>query len=222
MGSAEPVTGVQVRLVLIRHGEVDANRSFRYLGRRDDPLNETGRRQARALAEAAAGLPLDGVLTSPLRRARETADAIGQSAGVSVATEPRLIELDFGSWEGRTRAEVVRGCEADRIEVERWEGDPAAPTPGGESLVDVQRRSAGLADELARDRSGETIALVSHMGPIKTLLCAALTLPLTAARRIFLDPATVSVVDWGDRTVVRLVNSHGHLGFDGARWLDQA
>jgi hypothetical protein len=57
------------------------------------------------------------------------------------------------------------------------------------------------------------------MGAIKTLLLAALNLPLESASRIFLDPATISVIDWGDAPVVRLVNSHGHLGFGNARWL---
>ncbi len=63
------------------------------------------------------------------------------------------------------------------------------------------------------------MVLVSHMGPIKVLLCAALQLPLESAGRIFLDPATISVVDWGPDAVVRLVNSHAHLGFAKARWL---
>lgn len=63
------------------------------------------------------------------------------------------------------------------------------------------------------------MVLVSHMGPIKALLCAALDLPLTRSSRIFLDPATISVIDWGPQPVVRLVNSHAHLGFAQARWM---
>ena len=61
--------------------------------------------------------------------------------------------------------------------------------------------------------------LVSHVGPLKALLCAALDLPMSGMRRLFLDPATVSVVDWGARPVVRLFNSHCHLGWAGARWM---
>jgi len=76
-----------------------------------------------------------------------------------------------------------------------------------------------FADDVVRDHAGETLAVVSHMGPIKALLCAALDVPLTGARRLFLDPATVSVVDWSTRPVVRLINSHGHLGWSNARWL---
>jgi broad specificity phosphatase PhoE len=62
------------------------------------------------------------------------------------------------------------------------------------------------------------VILVSHVGPIKTLLCAALGLPLTSARRLFLDPATVSVIDWGEAPVVRVFNSQAHPGFADARW----
>jgi broad specificity phosphatase PhoE len=66
---------------------------------------------------------------------------------------------------------------------------------------------------------GQTIVLVSHVGPIKAILCAALHVPLTTARHLFLDPATISVVDWGARPLVRLFNAHGHLGWEAARWM---
>ncbi|MEX1310315.1 MAG: histidine phosphatase family protein [Candidatus Sulfomarinibacteraceae bacterium] len=208
------------RLILVRHGEVDANRNFAYLGRRDDRLNANGLAQARALADAFTGIHVDRVVSSPLQRALATAGAIAESAGAPLDTDRRLIELDFGSWEGRSRAEVVGSGEHERRAVERWEADPSLRTPGGESLLELQERVVGWANETAGDGEGQTVLMVSHMGPVKTLLCAALGVPLTSARRIFLDPATVSVVDWGATPVVRLVNSHAHLGFSRARWLD--
>jgi broad specificity phosphatase PhoE len=78
-----------------------------------------------------------------------------------------------------------------------------------------------LTGDLARGHRGEWIALVSHVGPIKALLCAALGAPLASARHLFLDPGTLSVVDWGERPVVRLFNAHGHLGWEAARWMGQ-
>ncbi|MEE4272223.1 MAG: histidine phosphatase family protein [Thermoanaerobaculales bacterium] len=209
------------RLVLVRHGEVEANRSYRYLGRRDDVLTDAGRRQAEALAVALSELPVDAVISSPLKRALDTAQTIAGPGGLAVELEVRLLELDFGDWDGRSRAEVVATSEGDRRRVQAWEADPTLPVPGGESLAQLQERVVNLANDLTRARSGSTLVLVSHMGPIKTLLLAALGLPLTAAARIFLDPATVSVVDWSSRPVVRLVNSHAHLGFAGARWLGE-
>jgi broad specificity phosphatase PhoE len=215
------VKSTAVRLVLVRHGEVDANRRFLYLGHRDDPLNETGRRQAAALATGLSGWPVSLIVSSPLDRARATAESLAAAHDVPIETDQRLIELDFGRWEGRARQEVAASSPEERRILECWEADPAIPVPGGESLREVRDRAVGLADDLARERPRSTVALVSHMGPIKTLLCAALDLPLTGARRIFLDPATISVLDWGPTPVVRLVNSHAHLGSDAARWLDK-
>lgn len=208
-----------VRLILVRHGEVEANRSYQYLGRRDDELNGNGLAQADALATALSELAFDAVVSSPLKRTRETARRLAAPSARTVLTDDRLIELDFGSWEGRTRSQLIATSPESASEIEAWEADPSRSTPGGESLLDLQRRVVDLVDELAREREGSTVVLVSHMGPIKVLLCAALQLPLESAGRIFLDPATISVVDWGPGAVVRLVNSHAHLGFAGARWL---
>lgn len=208
-----------VRLFLVRHGEVDANIDLRYLGRRDDPLNATGRAQADRLADAFADLPVDGVLASPLARAADTALAIATACSLDVALDHRLIELDFGHWEGLTRQQVLAGGHATEELLARWEADPGCPVPGGESLIDVRDRVVDLADELLAQRPGSSLALVTHMGPIKALLCAGLDVPFQTTRRMFLDPATVTVVDWSALPVVRLFNSHAHLGWSNARWL---
>jgi probable phosphoglycerate mutase len=76
-----------------------------------------------------------------------------------------------------------------------------------------------LASQLEVEDAGRWIVLVTHVGPIKALLAAALGVPIPAARRLFLDPATISVVDWGKTPLIRLVNSHGHLGWESARWM---
>ena len=207
------------RLILVRHGEVESNRKMHYLGLRDDELNDRGRQQAVALARELAQIRCDRVLTSPLRRAEETARLIAERQRLTAETEQRLCELDFGEWEGRSRAEVMERSPEDRLAVERWEADPTRSIPGGGSLAELQSGVIELADELADGGNPATFVLVSHMGPIKALLCAALGLPLTSAARVFLDPATISVIDWGDRRVVRLVNSHSHLGFANARWI---
>jgi probable phosphoglycerate mutase len=198
---------------------VDANREMRYLGRRDDPLNSTGETQAAALARRFEGLRLDAVVSSPLARALATAQRIAAAAGCGLHTDRRLAEMAFGRWEGLTPEEVRSGGEDDARLLERWRIDPTCAAPGGESLAEVQRRVVELADELRRQRPGESIALVTHVGPIKALLCDALGLPLDRTSRLFLDPATISVVDLAEPPVVRLVNDHGHLGWAAARWL---
>ncbi len=205
-----------VRLFLVRHGAVDANLEYRFLGRRDDPLNAGGVAQAERLAAVFAQLPVEAVHTSPLARARRTAEAIAVACGADVVVDEALVELDFGDWEGLTRDDV-----ADPAELARWDADPARPAPGGESLLAVQERITRFADRILSSAPGTSLAAVTHMGPIKALVCAALDLPLTASRRLFLDPATISVVDWSSTPVVRLFNDHVHLGWAAARWLQR-
>ena len=208
-----------LRLFLVRHGETAANAEMRYLGSRDDPLTERGTLQARRLADAFENLPVTAVISSPLKRAFDTATPIAQKCGVSVRIDARLREGGFGTWEGLTRREVLGRRPEDARLLERWEGDPRCSPPGGESMESVQRRVVELiAEEQTRGAPG-WIVLVSHVGPIKALLAAALDLPVSAVRRLFLDPATVSVVDWGNPPLVRLFNSHCHLGWNQARWM---
>lgn len=206
-----------LRLFLVRHGEVPANRELRYVGSRDEPLADSGVKQAESLAAALAPLPVAAVYASPLRRAAETGRRIAEAREVPLVLETRLREQAFGLWEGLTRAEVLA---QDRDRLLSWEADLGTAPPGGESLESVQERVLSLVDDLARERSGEWIALVSHVGPIKALLCTALGSPLATARRMFLDPGTLSVVDWGERPVVRLFNAQAHLGWGAARWMD--
>lgn len=212
-----------LRLFLVRHGESPSNRELRYLGRRDEPLTEAGVRQAECLAAALAGLALAAVYASPLQRATETGRLIAEGAGLPLVAEPRLIEQCFGEWEGLTRAELLARGGEDRERLLRWESDADAAPPGGESLTSVETRMRSLLADLAaaHQAGGAPVALVSHVSPIKALLCAALGAPLLTARRLFLDPGTLSVVDWSDTPVVRLFNAHGHLGWREARWMRQ-
>jgi broad specificity phosphatase PhoE len=212
-----PLSPPSLRLFLVRHGETVSNQEMRYLGRRDEPLAESGLLQAGQLAEALGPLPIRAVYSSPLRRAADTGQRIALALELGLRLEPRLREQCFGEWEGLTRPEVLAGD--GREALLRWEADLGLAPPGGESLTAVQERALALVGDLAREHTGDWIVLVSHVGPIKALLCAALGVPLAAARRMFLDPGTLSVVDWGERPVVRLFNAHGHLGWEAARWM---
>lgn len=206
-----------VRLFLARHGETLGNREMRYLGSSDQPLSPDGVEQADRLAAALGPLALDAVYASPLRRAADTGERIAAARGLDLRTEERLREQLFGAWEGLTRAEVLAGEHGDHLL--RWEADLSLAPPGGESLATVQERMIDLVEDLRQRHSGAWIALVSHVGPIKALLCAALGAPLSTARHMFLDPGTLTVLDWGEHPVVRLFNAHGHLGWQQARWM---
>ena len=186
------------RVILIRHGESEANRDGRSLGRADSPLTERGRRQVAALGRALSDEPIGRVLSSPLRRAANAAAAVAAPHGLPVETCEGLIEMEVGQMEGLPWAEA-RARFAGFLD--RWMTDDSAtlPMPGGESLADVQRRawpilaphlgiaapegspSPSPASE-AGSRPPVTV-LVSHNFVIKTLLCAALDLELRCWRR---------------------------------------
>jgi probable phosphoglycerate mutase len=214
-----------MRFVLIRHGEADGNQEMRYLGTTDAPLTPLGQVQAAQLARAAGVFHVTAIYTSPLVRARQTAEALAALYDLRMMEDGRLREEAFGDWENRTRAEVQATA---AVQLAAWEsGDETAP-PGGESLAQVRERVLACADALAAAHPGQTVALVSHVGPIKLLVCAALGLPPSGARRMWLDPASICVVDWrpapegsdpGQRTgVLRVYNAVAHLD-PPVRWI---
>jgi ribonuclease H / adenosylcobalamin/alpha-ribazole phosphatase len=217
-----------VRLFLVRHAEALANPDLRYLGSRDDPLTELGQWQAIQLAHAFAAIRLAAVYTSPLTRAQETAMQLAKMHHLSPIPDPRLVEAAMGTWEGLRRIEILKRSPEDAAHHQRWETDPTCGPPGGESFADVQTRVLACVHDLAERHAGASVVVVSHVGPIKALLCAVMDVPLTAARRMFLDSATVSVIDWGADAVdwgvpaiLRLYNAHHHLGWAAAPWMRQ-
>ena len=208
------------RLILVRHGETIANREFRYIGARDDALTEHGQVQAVQLAGALSVLPVAAVYSSPRQRAYQTALPIASRHGLTVQVLDDLREANFGTWEGLSRSEVVARSKQDAEQLIAWERDTTLAPPGGESLEAMNLRVSAVVEKLVQAHPDQTIVLVSHVGPIKAMLGTALNAPVSSAFRIFLDPATISVVDWRQpHPVVRLLNSHSHLGWQQARWM---
>lgn len=179
-----------IRLALIRHGATAWNAARRLQGRADIPLSETGRA---AVARRRIPPVLAGAhwLTSPLVRAGETAALLGAAA----VEEALLIEMDYGSWEGRTLA-AVRAEDPEAVAANERRGLDFRP-PGGESPREVQARLAALARRLPAD--GRTVVAVTHKGVIRAALALAtgwdmtgrppLRLDWTAAHLFLLDPA---------------------------------
>jgi broad specificity phosphatase PhoE len=171
-------------IVLVRHGETEANRSGLLLGRADPPLTARGIRQAAALADALAAIDAPRLVTSPLTRARQTAAAIGEATRTTPIVDPRLIELDYGEWDERPLAELPADVAA------RWRADPTFAPPGGESLAALRERLAPCATELLDQ--DQTVIAVSHVSPIKAIILCALGLPDELAWRLRLDLASIS------------------------------
>ena len=223
-------------LVLTRHGLTDRSTPEQHLGQRIDvSINDAGRRQAEALARRLAPVAFDRVLTSPLFRARETAAIV--APGSSIEADPRLREMDYGAWEGRTYAQIA---EADGAFRREWERSPdVLACPGGESGNDVAERVRGfLGDLLDEHRAwhakasfraatsgwGSTtprierpVLAVAHSTVNRVLICVALAIEIREFRhRLDQDQANLTVLQWEleaapDEGRMLLMNDTAHL-----------
>ena len=210
-GWSAPDTGPPTTLILLRHGATPLTAEKRFSGAGDPELAETGRAQARAVAgRLAARGGVDAVVSSPLQRTRQTAEAAAAALGLTVDIVPGLRETDFGAWDGYTFGEVRDQWPA---ELDAWLASPAAAPPGGESFDDVTERVlAARADLLAR-YARRTVLVVSHVTPIKTLILDTLQAPLESLYAMELSAASLSVISYyaDGRSSLRLFNDTAHL-----------
>ncbi|MGW6686672.1 bifunctional RNase H/acid phosphatase [Streptomyces sp. NPDC054961] len=209
-----PDMGAPATFVLLRHGEtaLTPQKRFSGSGGSDPELSPAGRRQAAAVAESlAARGTVQTVISSPLRRCRETAQAVADRLGLTVTVEEGLREVDFGAWEGLTFAEVQERFPED---LQAWLDSPkAAPTGGGESFASATRRVSATRDRLLAAHAGRTVLLVSHVTPVKILVRLALGAPPEALFRMELSAASLSAVAYyaDGNASVRLLNDTSHL-----------
>ncbi|MFP5020430.1 bifunctional RNase H/acid phosphatase [Pseudonocardia phyllosphaerae] len=209
--------GTPVRMVLLRHGQTELSVHRRYSGHGDPELTDAGQAQAVAAARelaaryvSAEGRPA-AILTSPLRRARQTAAAVAETTGAPLEVRDALIETDFGGWEGLTFAEAR---ERDPELHGRWLGSSQVAPPGGESFAAVGERVAAERARIVEEFAGETVVVVSHVTPIKLMLRDALDAGDGVLYRMHLDLACTNVVEFypDGGASVRLVNDTSYLG----------
>jgi len=200
------------RLLLARHGQSVSNAVRRFQGAQDVALSELGARQAEALGQAIRRLPIAAVYTSPLERARRTAEIAAAGLGVPLTPVDDLRELSLGDWEGRT-VEEIRALPGDPYE--QWVRDPVACLPpGAEPLPEVQARVVvAMADIAAAHPNGQQVLVVCHGGVISAYLAHCLGLPLSSIWRLTLSNGSITEVA---PPSVRSVNSTGHLAGLGA------
>jgi broad specificity phosphatase PhoE len=176
-------------LILVRHGQTDANARGLLLGRADPPLCAAGRRQAEVLAEA---LPHPArLVTSPLLRARETAEELAAVSGVRPEIDDRWIELDYGRLDGLPASAL----DADGWRT--WRDDPAHVPAGGESLAALGVRVRAACEDLAADAAAGDVVVVSHVSPIKAAVAWALGVGDEVVWRMWVSDAAVCRVDTG-------------------------
>jgi probable phosphoglycerate mutase len=187
-------------IYLVRHGDTEWSPFRRLAGRIDLPLTEVGEQNAAKLAARLAPLPFDRVYTSPLSRARRTAELAG--FGQSASVDPRLVEMDFGSYEGQTVQEIRRerpgyaylkdGC------------------PGGETAADLGRR---VDDWLAEQGDG-TVLVFAHSVIMRVLTARYLGFPPESGRHFFFSPSALGILGWDpvdDAPAVQAWNDRAHL-----------
>ena len=199
----------RTRFILLRHGQTQHSAERRFSGTSNPELTETGREQAKRAASALQSFGrIDAIVASPQARAQQTAEYAAEALGLSIATDDGLRELDFGDFEGLTRDEVVA---KDAEAFENWQASPNNAPPSGESLSSFHRRVTRARLKLQERYEGQTVLLVTHMTPVKSVVRQALGVNADLFKHLFLDLASISVVDfYGDYGVVRCVNDVAH------------
>jgi alpha-ribazole phosphatase len=178
---------------LLRHGETEWNAANRICGRSDVPLSEAGRRQAKRLAERLKPISFEALYSSPLKRAIETARFISERIGLEPVVDDRLVELDYGQWEGKTLEEIMKN---DPKTLRAWEADPGRVTPpGGESGLEAQQRVVHFLDSLAAKHRKSQVAVVLHKTVCRLAICYVLGMPPSDyRRRLILENAALSII----------------------------
>ena len=196
----------RTRFILLRHGQTAHSAEHRLSGVSNPELTDLGREQARRAAEALRSFgPIDTIVASPQARAQQTAQAAADALGIErFETVDGFREINFGDFEGLTRAEAYA---MDGEAFEAWEASIAKAPPNGESITALHRRVTRARLKLQEQREGQTILVVTHMMPIKSVIRQGLGAGAEVFTHTFLDLASISVVDfWADFGVVRCIN----------------
>lgn len=198
------------RILLIRHAPTPET-GTRLTGRLPGvSLGETGAARAAELAERLASVRIAAVYASPIDRTWETAEAVAAVHRLEPTREDGLLEVDYGSWSGRTLKSLYR--------LKAWRVVQTTPSrmqfPDGESLADAQRRAVATVERIAGDHRRQTVAAVTHADIIKAVIAHFVGTPLDLFQRIGVAPTSVSVLDIPAEGIPRVVavNTNGDPG----------
>ena len=220
--SPDQVTQPLTTLVLVRHGRTMLTESRKISGGDgDDPdLSDVGRRDAFAVAKALGQIgskgpwqkiaPISAIVSSPMKRAKQTAQTIADQFGLNVDEIEELREISFGKWDGLTHEQAQ---ESDQELWRQWRGSWTVSPPGGESLEVFDARLQDSLKQIVERHAGKTVVVVAHVMPIRGLLRWAFEAGAAAYWRLQVAPCSISIVRvWGDETAeVVAVNHTAHL-----------
>jgi alpha-ribazole phosphatase len=194
------------RILLVRHAQPTSDARGRCYGALDIGFSARGRAQAQLLACTLEQVPLAAIYTSPSRRAVDSAAPAAQAHALTPIIDERLRELDFGDFEGRTYGEIER---SNPERYRQWMDTPTlVQFPGGESYTQLRARALAAIDAIRARHLGETAAVFSHGGVLRTILADCLSMPADAIFRLDQRHGAISIIDWIDTTpLVRLLNA---------------
>ena len=199
------------RVIIVRHGETAWNNASRFQGTLNVKLNDTGVEQAKALAESFKGQKIDAIYSSPLDRAKQTAETIAAYHGHHVALKDEFIEIDHGKWEGLFLKEVVND---DHLLYQEWLNNPQNfLMPKGESLAQVRERVVSAFYRIVENHPDQTVILVGHDATNKVLICELLGVDNSHFWQIKQGNGAITIFDY-ERGQSRLIllNDTCYLG----------
>jgi broad specificity phosphatase PhoE len=179
-----------LRLVLVRHGQTDANLNHVLQGQSDGELNATGRKQAEELGKHLKDFRVDQIIASPMRRAQDTAAAVASHHGLTVKTSPLIVEWNCGVLDG-VSAEVFR----KKLQESNAPLSSFRPE-GGETLLEVQQRAAAFLSDLIAHYQDQTVLVCSHGDFMRALMSLLLQISVEEASGIYFDNASYSILEF--------------------------
>jgi probable phosphoglycerate mutase len=197
-------------IYLVRHGQTAWNKEEIFRGRTDIPLDETGLKQAELAGEYFKAMVIQGVYSSPISRAWQTAEKISRFQNLSVQPLEGIIDMSFGNWEGHALQEIER---IDPETYRQWREEPhLARLLGGDTLDDVRKRAMASLKEVIEKHPGETLVLVSHRVVNKVLICGILGIDNSHFWQIAQDTAAINLIQYKrGRYVLSFMNETCHL-----------
>lgn len=182
-----------LRLYIVRHGQTEFNVEGRLQGRMDSPLTEKGLRDAEALGKYLSDISFDAVLASPSKRAQRTAEIICSGKDISIQVEPDMREINLGSWEGRTKEEVLR---AYPQEGEIFYNKPHLYKPlEGDSYYDVQERAAAAIKRLTDEYQEGNILIVTHTVVVRAIVAYFMGYPMERLWEQIIEGTSITLLE---------------------------
>jgi len=180
------------QIIFLRHGQAKNNTERILAGRTEGiPLTEVGIDQAKRTAELLEHMNISAIYSSPIQRAKHTAEIVGQHNSIDVTIDDRLIELDMGKFTGMPYDEIINSH--GNVFMKFYNGELEIAHNGVETFFDVKKRVSGIVDHVIASHPDENVVLVTHMDPIKAMLSTIVDLSATNLFELIIANASLNI-----------------------------